>query len=198
MNEHNPYSEKTDEELVALTIQNKQRYLYLMQRYEQKLIRYVQRIILCSKEDAEDVVQETFIKTYEHLNDFDTSLKFSSWIYRIAHNEAINALRKISRLPLTPRTEEEHFFLESIADSSDLEEEMLKKMESESVRAALSNISEKYREVLILKFLEEKSYEEISDILKKPVGTVGTLINRAKVKLREELQNNTHSYVDKR
>ncbi len=198
MNEHNPYSEKTDEELVALTIQNKQRYLYLMQRYEQRLIRYVQRIILCSREDAEDVVQETFIKTYEHLNNFDASLKFSSWIYRIAHNEAINALRKISRLPLTPRTEEEHFFLENIADSSDLEEEMLRKMESESVRAALSNISEKYREVLILKFLEEKSYEEISDILKKPVGTVGTLINRAKVKLREELQNRTHSYVDKR
>ena len=198
MNEYSPHAEKTDEELVALTIQNKQRYLYLMQRYEQKLIRYVQRIILCSREDAEDVVQETFIKTYEHLNDFDTSLKFSSWIYRIAHNEAINALRKISRLPLTPRTEEEHFFLENIADSANLEEEMLKKMESESVRAALSNISEKYREVLILKFLEDKSYEEISDILKKPVGTVGTLINRAKVKLREELQNNTHLYVDKR
>ena len=198
MNEYSPHTEKTDEELVALTIQNKQRYLYLMQRYEQKLIRYVQRIILCSREDAEDVVQETFIKTYEHLNDFDTSLKFSSWIYRIAHNEAINALRKISRLPLTPRTEEEHFFLENIADSANLEEEMLKKMESESVRAALSTISEKYREVLILKFLEDKSYEEISDILKKPVGTVGTLINRAKVKLREELQNNTHLYVDKR
>ena len=198
MNEYSPHAEKTDEELVALTIQNKQRYLYLMQRYEQKLIRYVQRIILCSREDAEDVVQETFIKTYEHLNDFDTSLKFSSWIYRIAHNEAINALRKISRLPLTPRTEEEHFFLENIADSANLEEEMLKKMESESVRAALSTISEKYREVLILKFLEDKSYEEISDILKKPVGTVGTLINRAKVKLREELQNNTHLYVDKR
>lgn len=182
------YQEKTDEELVLLALKDKQLYLHIMRRYEQKLMRYVQRIISFSKEEAEDVVQETFIKTYEHLNEFDASLKFSSWIYRIAHNEAINALRKATRFNPLRNAEETDFIFDTLADSFNLEEEMHKTMERESIRAALATLEEKYREVLILKFLEEKSYEEISDILKKPVGTVGTLINRAKQKLREKLE----------
>lgn len=182
-----PHAETTDEELVVLTRGDAQQYLHLMRRYEPKLMRYVQRIISFTKEEAEDVVQETFIKTYQNLNDFDTALKFSSWIYRIAHNEAVNALRKSSRFPKVPHTEDEEFHMEFIADALDLEEEMGKKMERERVQSALATLPEKYREVLILKFLEEKSYEEISDILQKPVGTVGTLINRAKVKLKEAL-----------
>lgn len=184
----NHYSEKTDEELVLLTLSDKQLYLHIMKRYEPKLMRYVQRIISFTNEEAEDVVQETFIKTYENLNGFDTSLKFSSWIYRIAHNEAINALRKSSRFPSLPPTDEADIIMESLADQFNLEEDMHRKMENESVRSALSALEEKYREVLVLKFLEEKSYEEISDILKKPIGTVGTLINRAKQKLRKKIE----------
>lgn len=184
-----PYSDKTDEELVLLTLSDAQLYLHIMRRYEAKLMRYVQRIISFTNEEAEDVVQETFIKTYENLNEFDTSLKFSSWIYRIAHNEAVNALRKSSRFPSLPRTDEADIIMESLAGQFDLEEEMHRKMENESVRVALNGLDEKYREVLVLKFLEDKSYEEISDILKKPVGTVGTLINRAKQKLREKIEN---------
>lgn len=185
----NPYSEKTDEELVLLTLSDKQLYLHIMRRYEPKLMRYVKRIISFSTEEAEDVVQETFIKTYENLNDFDTSLKFSSWIYRIAHNEAVNALRKSSKFRSLPSTEEADAIMENLAASFNLEEDMHRKMESESVHAALNALEEKYREVLVLKFLEEKSYEEISDILKKPVGTVGTLINRAKQQLRKEIEH---------
>ena len=90
--------EKTDEELVALALKDPQVYASIMERYEEKLLRYIMRISVNSKEDAEDVLQDVFLSAYKNLNDFDQDLKFSSWIYRIAHNKVISHFFKRSLL----------------------------------------------------------------------------------------------------
>jgi RNA polymerase sigma-70 factor (ECF subfamily) len=179
--------EKTDEELVLLTLADQEYFLCLMKRYEQKLLAYIKRITSVSHEEAEDVLQETFIKTYLNLNNFDQDLKFSSWIYRIAHNEVINNYRKSKARPSLINFEDNDVFIKSIASDLNLVSEMDSKILKENIEKVLNEINPKYREVLILKFLEEKDYREISDILAKPMGTVATLINRAKKQFKEKL-----------
>ncbi len=188
MQKRHPTPDTPDEELVTRTLSDNREYLHIMGRYEAKLMRYVLRIASFSREEAEDVLQETFIKAYQNLNDFDRSFKFSSWIYRIAHNEAINALRKTSRFPTLAPTEQNESVVEHLADSLDLERELDHRLHKERVLAALEALDAKYRNVLVLKFLEEKSYEEISDILQRPVGTVGTLVNRARKQLKKKME----------
>jgi RNA polymerase sigma-70 factor, ECF subfamily len=93
------FSEKKDEELVLISISDQDAFSELIRRYEAKLFNYIKRISSLSKEDAEDILQEVFIKVYKNLNGFDVDLKFSSWIYRITHNEVITNFRKFSRKP---------------------------------------------------------------------------------------------------
>ena len=89
----------TDEQLVALALGEDRYFETIVERYEKKLQYYIMRFINCSAADAEDIIQDVFVNAYRNLNGFDTSLKFSSWIYRIAHNEAINHLRRITARP---------------------------------------------------------------------------------------------------
>lgn len=167
----------TDNELVQLSLENQDNFLYLIERYEKKLLHYIMRISGVKYEDAEDILQEVFIKVYYNLNGFSQELKFSSWIYRITHNETISELRKKKSRPVSYYDEAD---LINLADAFSADNFLDKKIQQDEIRSILSKLPEKYRDVLILKFLEEKDYNEISDILKKPVGTVGTLINRAK------------------
>ncbi|EKE18973.1 MAG: hypothetical protein ACD_9C00181G0002 [uncultured bacterium] len=178
--ELNKYADKTDEELVALTLQNEDFYAILVERYEEKLARYILRISGGSKEDVEDTLQDVFISAYKNLNDFDQSLKFSSWIYRIAHNKVISHFRKITARPKTVTYEGDGQLLNILASDQDLTRDLERKYTAEEVKMVLNTLDERYREVLVLKFLEEKDYKEISDILQKPMGTVATLISRAK------------------
>jgi len=187
MNMHKPidYQDKTDEELIILTLKDQNNFLYLMKRYEAKLLRYVMRISNLNKDEAEDIVQDVFIKTYQNINDFDSSLKFSSWVYRIAHNQVISNYRKIKVRPKTFILNDDSNFLENLASDFDLDKEIDLKYLKHNVNNTLNKLDTKYREVLILRFLEDKDYREISDILKKPMGTVATLINRAKEQFKK-------------
>ena len=173
---------KTDEELASLSLKDQDFFYCLLSRYEDRLLRYLSRAFFFSREDAEDVLQETFLKIYKNLNGFDPSLKFSSWAYRIAHNESVSFLRKHNPKIFNTYNEED---LEKISSDIDLEKEMEKKHSAEMARGIIQSLKENYREALILKFLEDKSYEEISDIIKKPVGTVATLISRAKKQFKK-------------
>jgi len=175
----------TDQKLVKLALANKQEFLALMQKYEKPLFYYIKRISGFSKEDAEDVLQDTFINIYKNLNAYDDNLKFSSWAYRIAHNQTISEFRK--------RKTRIHYFYEekdliNLADNLDnVDSKNILHLRAD-IESTLAKIPDKYREVLVLKFIEEKDYKEISDILKKPIGTVGTLINRAKKKFQKEFK----------
>ena len=179
---------KTDEELVALTLKDQNYYAYLVERYENKITHYIKRISGLNDEDAKDLLQDIFIKIYKNLNGFDSSLKFSSWLYRIAHNEIINNWRKIKTRPQFVSGDEIDGFLHNIASDLDILKDIENKNIDDDIKKVLNQIDVKYREALILKFLEEKSYEEISDILKKPTGTVATLIRRAKKQFKEEAE----------
>ncbi|MGH9821433.1 MAG: RNA polymerase sigma factor [Pyrinomonadaceae bacterium] len=175
----------TDEGLVALALKDDRYFEILVERYEEKLQRYIMRFINCRAEDAEDIVQEAFINAYRNLNGFDTRLKFSSWLYRIAHNEAVSHIRRVSSRPVVT-TENEEF--EMLASELDMEKDLGKKMNDAKLHQAIAMLGQKYRDVIVLRYLEEKTYEEISDILRKPLGSVASLITRAKRLLLKHIQ----------
>jgi RNA polymerase sigma-70 factor (ECF subfamily) len=181
-------AEKTDEELVALTLRDQDFFSCLVERYSEKLTRYIMRISASTREDAEDLLQEIFVKAYRNLNGFDRSLKFSSWIYRIAHNQVVSAWRKTKSRPQVIKFEADEDFLKFIAADGDLALDTERKFEAREVRGLLGKLDKKYKEVLVLKFIEGKDYKEISDILQKPLGTVATLINRAKKQLKKIIE----------
>jgi RNA polymerase sigma-70 factor (ECF subfamily) len=167
------FNKATDEELVVMVrTKDKQLYKYLLVRYQDKLLRYVNSLISDNHQSA-DVVQNTFIKAYINLNGFNTSKKFSSWIYRIAHNEAMNCVKKHHRE--TPLADDIDF------DSGiDLEDDLIKKELKSQAHNCLKKLDLIYAEPVTLYFLQDKTYQEISDILIIPIGTVATRINRSK------------------
>ncbi len=159
----------------------------LMTRYETPLLRYLVRFTGWAEEEVQDILQEAFIKVYRNLNDFDPSLKFSSWLYRVVHNQAVDAIRRQVSHPITNMLPIEET-ARLVASETNLETELTLAQDLESIRQAIAELPLHYREVLILRFLEEKDYEEIMDILKKPKGTVATLIKRGRALLLERLR----------
>ncbi len=186
---HEYCTNKTDNELVGLSLDNPNHFLCLIKRYESKLLYYIMRISKLRREDAEDILQEVFIKTYYHLNEFDSDLKFSSWIYRIAHNQTISEIRKKIARPTVSFEKED---IDKLEDAFDIVHEIDNSFDRDKINEVLSKMDEKYREVLVLRFLDEKDYVEIADILKKPVSTVGNLILRGKLLFKEEYQKLTN------
>lgn len=180
--------EKSDSQLVALSLKNQDFFEHLVDRYEKKLTRYVRRLTGLDTESIEDVLQEAFIKVYVNLNDYDPNYSFSSWAYRITHNEAIDYLRKnkkVVTIPLETDDQESANLIEVLKSEIDVAEEVSRKDLVERIRRAISMLPDKYREVLILRYMEDMNYEEISDVLRMPMGTVATTINRAKEKFKQ-------------
>ena len=181
----------TDIEIVQSTLVNPDAYAGIVEKYEEKIKRYVRNFLYISTEDAEDIVQETFINAYRYLLGFNQTLSFSAWLYRIAHNQCVSYLRKHGKRLSTeyiPKSEEDDF-LETIANDYDVEEEVGKALAYKRIEQGLAKLSPQYREILLLRFMYEKEYTEISDVLKVPEGTIASLIHRAKAKLIELLKN---------
>ena len=179
-----PQLPPSDEEIVRLTLQDKNYFGVLMERYQAKLARYIARLGVRNPDDQLDVLQDIFLKTYRNLNGFDTKMQFSSWIYRIAHNEAISSYRKKNARPeghLIADSEELLSFISSKQEQPDVSFD--KQVNAQAVNDALLQIESKYREAIVLRFFEHKDYEEISDILQIPLGSVGTLLHRGKKQL---------------
>jgi RNA polymerase sigma-70 factor (ECF subfamily) len=172
----------SDEKLVDLICsKNKELYALIIKRYQKKLMRYATYLVN-DEHGAADVVQESFIKSYMNLKGFDSKKKFSSWIYRIVHNEAINLINKQKlKVSLYQNVE--------FDSGINIEDEFIKNELKNHTHNCLNKMPIIYKEPLSLYFLEEKSYEEISDILRIPMGTVGTRINRAKVLMKKICQN---------
>ncbi len=179
----------TDSDLVRLTLEgNVDFFAVLIQRYQTVLHRYIMRLGF-GVEDAEDILQEVFVKAYVNLADFDEGLSFSAWIYRISRNTAISQYRKNKVRPQGNVIDVELEVLSNMAkDELDILKIIQKKELSDIVSQALYKLPDKYRDVLILRYFEDKEYLEISDILKIPVGTVSTLLYRAKQKLKIKLK----------
>ena len=175
-----------DEELVEKSLQDVEYFACLFERYEKKLVRYILRISSFSLEEADDVLQEAFLKIWKNLNKFDGSLKFSSWAYRIVHNTTVSEWKKSKSYGKDQQIKIDDELFGNLPSGIDLAREFQRKDSDKEIRKILNALPEKYSAVLVLKFLEEKNYREISDILKKPPGTIATLIHRAKKEFREE------------
>jgi RNA polymerase sigma-70 factor (ECF subfamily) len=173
-----------DNKLVALSIDDSRYFYCLMKRYEEKLANYVRRFTYLSDDDIADIIQESFINTYQHLNDCDCNLKFSSWLYRIVHNQAINFMKK-NKQSVKIDIENNDEFVDWLVADINIEKDTIKLHFNDYLKTILDKIKPEYKEVLILKFFEDKDYSEISDILQKPMGTVATLISRAKLQFKK-------------
>jgi len=181
MNEEIPIM--TDEELVMLVRGgDTNKFGDLVERYEAKLLRYGRKF-LSRPEDIQDIVQDVFVSTYQNIQSFDSTQRFSPWIYRIAHNAFVNRLKKNSYNPLV-LIDFDTLISHPVYDDPAPREREQKEM-SVMIEKGLHNIEPKYREVLILYYLEEMSYKEISDILQIPSGTVGIRLKRAKSALKK-------------
>ncbi len=150
--------------------------------------RYVRRILGRDGQAVEDVLQEVFLKAYVNLNDFDRARPFGPWIYRIARNEAISLLRKKKAEPLLVSGDDAFLLLERMSDGITAQEILDRARIEEQVRLAIKTMDQRYREALILRYLEDKGYDEIADILELPSGTVATLIKRGTKQLRASLE----------
>lgn len=180
--------ELSDSEIISLTLEDSDNFALIIDRYENKLFRYVMRLGDFSIEECEDLLQDIFIKVYTNLNEYDVSFTFSSWIYRIAHNTTIDYFRKKNVRAIISLDDKEYTWLyEALRSDEDISFEIMQKDMQEAVKGAIGELPRELAEILIFRYIEEKSYEEISDILKIPISTVGTLIHRAKKKLEGEL-----------
>ncbi len=177
----------SDQALVTQALQDPEAFGALMERYEKPLSRYLMRLTGWGTDEMSDILQEAFIKAYRHLNDYDEELKFSTWMYRITHNQAIDTLRSHRARSIVTQAPLEDV-AQFVPDSLDIEAEFLREEDMTRVQAAILALPLLYRDVLVLRFLEERSYEEIVDILKKPKGTIATLIRRGRTFLLAALE----------
>ncbi len=182
--------QSNDESVVAKIIAgDAEQYGELMTRYEQKLIRYV-TYLARDQVFASDIVQDTFIKAYQNLRGFDKKYKFSSWIYRIAHNETMNAIKREKHINRQIDVDD----LEDYQYESSTIQDIDRKILNTSLQACLDNLDNKYREILMLQYYENMKYSEIADILRIPASTVGVRANRAKLKLKDICQKKGVKY----
>ncbi|HVO28685.1 MAG TPA: RNA polymerase sigma factor [Candidatus Paceibacterota bacterium] len=177
--------ERTDEE-VAVEVQkgDMESFRILVERYEAKMSRYAKRFLF-APDDADDLLQEIFIKAYVNIRSFDASRRFSPWLYRIAHNEFINALKKKKK----DRNNISLFYVDVLfphpvaretADDATSRREI-----REVLDGSLEKLGPKYREPLVLYYLEDMNYKEIAEVLHIPVSTVGVRLQRGKTLLRQ-------------
>jgi len=157
----------------------------LVERYQERLLNFIYRTI-GDRDRAEDLVQETFVRVYRHLHRFDQTKKFSTWAYTIASNLAKNELRNRSRTPLVlfqamrKSWDADHRPLE-FEDSTYAPDDLFRKRNLRAtVEAAVSELPEHHRVVFVLREMEGKTYEEISEITGVTLGTVKSRLNRAR------------------
>lgn len=175
----------SDEQLVEIIRNSNQEcYSFLIDRYEVKIRSYIKRLTSNSLE-VDDLVQQTFVNVFINLKSFNLDHKFSSWIYRIAHNIAINWLKKKK---INIFLGQDDFLASSLKAEIDIHRDLIVKEDSLAIISIINSLPDKFKEPIILFYIEEKSYDEISEILRKPKNTVGTLISRAKLLLKKKLQ----------
>jgi len=159
----------------------------IAERYKDRLMNVIMRM-LHSHEEAEDIVQETFVRVYQHRDSFDFRHCFSTWIYTIALNLARNELRKRKR-----------FKFYDIFDMQGKESEIAVEMDLPSnmpkaIESAMATLPEKYRMAFVLRDVQEMPYEEVAKIMNIPLGTVKSRVNRARAMLRDKLKPRMEEY----
>ena len=181
----------TDEQLIGrFQSGDEGAYIELVNRYKDRLINFVYQF-LGDIEQAEDVVQDTMLKLYEKKHYYREIAKFSTWIYTIASNLANTELRKRKRRKttyLSRMTREEREY-EISAVQPNLDQNLQNEFIRERIQEAIKKLPEHSKSVIILRDIQELSYDDISNIVGVPLGTVKSRINRARLQLQAELQD---------
>ena len=164
----------------------------LVERYQRPVYGLLMRMVR-SPALAEDLAQETLIKAYRAIATFDRSRQFSSWLFKIAHNTAIDHLRK-NRPPTVPLETDDSEWLDPLAvlaapESQSPEARTRGRDLAEALQDALMELRPDYREAVLLRFQQGLRYEEIADILDLPLGTVKTHLHRARKQMATTLRD---------
>jgi len=169
----------TDEEIIKLVVGGDvERYGEIISRYEKRLRGFVKKLIGNNLE-VDDIVEDSLISAYQNLRGFDAKQQFSSWILRIAHNKTVDFIKKKKTKIISDG-------IDDFKDNKKLIEDLeIEKENNIELHRAIEKLELKYREVIVLYFFEEKSYEEISDILHTSVSNVGVMMMRAKEKIKK-------------
>ena len=164
----------------------------IVELFQDKLYRICYRM-LGDKHEAEDIAQEAFVRAFINIHTFDTNRKFSTWLYRIGTNLCIDRIRKKKPdyyLDAEVAGTEGLNMYSQIASKEELPEQEVLKMEMQDrVQYEISRLPDKYRAVIVLKYMEDLPLQEISDILEMPLGTVKIRIHRGREALRKQLSN---------
>ena len=187
----------TDQEVVTRARTGEEAaYRELVRRYERPVFSLIFRMVR-NRELAEDLSQETFIKVLNALDSYRPEFKFSSWVFKIANNAAIDHLRRreLDTLSLegsphaeTPQMVEATALQIGERGESQLEEVENKELGGE-IEQAIAKLRPEYRTCILLRHVEGRAYEEIAEILNLPLGTVKTYIHRARHELRRALEH---------
>lgn len=185
-------SQESDKTLIHLALAGNQKaYGELIRRYQGMIFNLVYRMI-GDYVEAEDIVQETFIKAFNALDSFKEKYAFSTWLYKIATNHCIDVLRKrkLNTFSLdTPiQTGEGELRREYSDDSFSPEKTMIYREHTALILQAIESLPPKYQTVINLRHREDKSYEQIAQMLKIPIGTVKARIFRAREMLKKKLK----------
>tara|TARA_Y100001970_G_scaffold293763_1_gene442951 strand:- start:1570 stop:2169 length:600 start_codon:yes stop_codon:yes gene_type:complete len=180
----------SDEELIKLFQKGDEAaYVELVNRYKDRLYNFVY-YFLGDSELSEDIVQETMIKLYQKKHYYKEIAKFSTWLYTIARNLANTELRKIKRRKITYLShmtkKETQYDIPAIQES--VEQGMNNEFVMNQIEKAINNLPEHFRLIIILRDIQKLSYDDISEIVSLPLGTVKSRINRARLQLRVELK----------
>jgi RNA polymerase sigma-70 factor (ECF subfamily) len=188
-------AQKTDQEIVALARAGEEAaYRELIRRYERPLFSLLFRMVR-DRELAEDLAQETFVKALNAIESYRPEFKFSSWIFKIANNAAIDHLRRreLDTLSLegSPQAETPEAIEATALQIGGRQESPLAEVEARElggqIEAAIAQLRPEYRSCILLRHVEGRAYEEIAEILNLPLGTVKTYIHRARNELRQAL-----------
>ncbi|HID39317.1 MAG TPA: sigma-70 family RNA polymerase sigma factor [Calditrichaeota bacterium] len=184
-------NEPSDEDLIY-RFQQGDNYAFdiLVKRYKDPLLNFVYRF-LGDRTEAEDIVQETFLRLFKNKHYYKEIAKFSTWIYTIAGNLAKTELRKRRRRSFFSISN----FTGTDKDYDIPDKDVSPEKQADSVltdniiQQAVNKLSPKFKEVIVLRDIQEFSYEEISEIVGIPLGTVKSRVNRARLKLQEDLKD---------
>jgi len=169
----------------------------LVSKYREQLHFHIGKMIR-DREQVEDLVQEVFMKAFDNLESYNTQYAFSTWIYRIATNHTIDYLRKKKLKTLSindPVTTKDGEMNVQLPDENfETDRAIIRKQRKKMIESAISNLPEKYRDVIRMRHMEEMSYQEISDELDLPLGTVKAHIFRAREMLYKTLKDKRHKF----
>tara|TARA_B100000427_G_C15460074_1_gene573614 strand:+ start:519 stop:1106 length:588 start_codon:yes stop_codon:yes gene_type:complete len=163
-------------------------YNELVKRYKDRLFNFVLRYFN-NTEQAEDVVQETLIKLYTHANYYKNIAKFSTWIFTIAKNNALTELRKNKRKKTDSMWTDDGKFIDLNSNEELLDVKVQNEIAVEQLNKFLDEIPENFRMAVVLRDFQELSYDEISNILEIPIGTIKSRINRGRIQLAEKMKH---------